>query len=192
MQRVRKLLKPTPKTILACTLLVVFGVTLWWLWKFVWWVVDPASAFSGDAKITDTGFFTYPRFHVHLPTIAANQTNNYVFSLRRMPRARYYFGLVLDGAGKTPGTVSESRRIKVGVKIKDDRDNVLCATDSPLSAWHESRSQTRTLYWHESCRDVAMSPYRVYSVELSLEAEGSLRFDSSLTPVFEGGGNETP
>ena len=49
--------------------LLILGFGCWTLWKLVEWYAYSGRAFSGDGELTDTGFWSRPRYHLTLPEV---------------------------------------------------------------------------------------------------------------------------
>ena len=171
-------------------LVVVIACPL--LWSLLRIYFYTPSAFSGDGEINDTGFWSYPRYHLVLPRIQSGGGKTYAFSFRGVPRGRFGLGLALDDPRQSPVPEKVKSSITIGAKLHDRRGNTLCDVRSPLTAWTESWSRTRVLFWNAQCRSLELRPDCSYVVELTIEADDHSLAPILFIPVLEGGGNETP
>ena len=172
--------------------LLILGFGCWILWKLVEWYAYSGRAFSGDGELTDTGFWSRPRYHLTLPEVRVGADGTCTFSFRGMPVAHFWFGLALDDVAQSDALDDLADRIRVNVELRDDRGKLLCATRAPMKAWARSWSQKRVLYWHEQCRDFVTRPDRRYTLVLTVEGDEGSSSAIRLSPILEGGGNETP
>jgi hypothetical protein len=162
------------------------------LWNLVGWYAYSGGAFSGDGELTDTGFWSHPRYHLTLPGVRVDADKTCEFSFRGLPVTHFLFGLALEDVANSGALDTIAARISVNVELRDDRGEVLCAARARLNEWTRSWSQTRVLYWHEQCRDFVTRPDRRYRLVLKVEGVGGSSSAIRLIPVLEGGGNETP
>jgi hypothetical protein len=172
----------------ALILIAIAAAVLWNLRQRYAYTV---RGFSGDGQITDTGFWSYPRYHVALPRIRIGENKTYTFSFQGVPREHLGFGLNLDDLQQHVALQAIKDKIKLGVRLQDNRGNVLCEVSAPLGQWREAWSQTRVYYWHDQCRDCLTRPDCSYTVTLTVEGAPENVAPILLTPILEGGGNET-
>ena len=168
--------------IIACPL-------LWGLFRMC--VYSP-NAFSGDGEFSDTGFWSYPRYHLVLPKIQSGADKIYTFSFRGVPRESFYLGLAVADPGHSRLSENVKSSITIGVKLRDERGNTLCEVRSPLTAWTESWSVTRVLFWNVRCRSLELRRDCSYTVQLTIEADDRSLAPIVFVPILEGGGIETP
>jgi hypothetical protein len=151
------------------------------------------NAFSGDGQITDTGYWSYYRYHITLPKVQIAERRVYKFSFQGVPHEHFGFGLALDNMAQLRALQAVKDRLRIGVTLQDETDKIICEVSlAPLAQWIESSSQTSVQYWHKGCRDFVLDTARAYTVVLTLEVEGHNVAPIVLTPTLEGGGNETP
>src|SRR5262245_45787194 len=52
----------------------------------------PAS-FTGDGRLSDDGFWTYPRYRISFPSVSLNRSTNRSFQIQNFPSVPWTFGL---------------------------------------------------------------------------------------------------
>ena len=166
------------------------------VWKFLWpRIFYNIRAFSGDGQITDTGFWSYPRYHVEFRNVPINERSTTKFSFSGVPAEAFSFKLRI-------GSAADSRllednldkildKITVRVSLKDQHGNVICEASDSLRKWYLTSSQIKECFWHNRCRDVRLSHTAAYTLEVKVDPAATDLPKILLKPVLEGGGNET-
>jgi hypothetical protein len=169
-----------------CVFVVALACLL--LWKLHYTV----RSFSGDGQITDTGFWSYPRYHITFPDIRIGEKETYTFSFRGAPPVHVSFALRLRDTAQLSVLHSLGEKLTIGMRLQDLSGNTLCDARSSLVHWVESTSSTDVEYWHEACRDIALRRSHTYVLTVTVEGGRSEKRSTLLTPVLEGGGTELP
>jgi hypothetical protein len=163
------------------------------LWKFllpeIWY---DTRAYTGDGQITDTGFWSYPRYHVEFANVAINERSRATFSFRGVPAEAFTFVLRTGSAADTCLLKDNLDKITVQVSLKDDHGNLICEASGTLRTWNLASSLDKAELWHDRCRDVRLSPRVAYTLALSVDPRANDLPSIRLKPVLEGGGNELP
>lgn len=55
------------------------------------------KSLKGDAVISDTGFWTYPRYHIEFPAVSLDREGRAVFKVSGLPREELTLLLYVDG-----------------------------------------------------------------------------------------------
>jgi hypothetical protein len=130
---------------LVVALLICLGIGIWLLYAIRGYLANGASAFSGDGEIKDTGFWTYPRYHILLPRIPANKSGTHTFSFRGVPHSDSTFVLVADAA-QAQALADASESITIGVRLLDGLGKTLCQVRRPLTQWKKAEYPEEVAY----------------------------------------------
>jgi hypothetical protein len=169
---------------------LVLGVvaTALWLWPY------SVREFRGDGQITDTGFWSYPRYQVRFPPVELSQAGQHTFTCRGLPPAP--LTLLLATAGKDEAAYDSLSRIGtvVTVRIDDDTGQTVYSASGPLKAWVLMWGYPGNAggYWHENCRDMRLRRGRTYQLGVGVTAVDPAAPAVVVQPTLEGGGNELP
>ena len=171
---------------------ISLALTLWWFSSY------RTSEYRGDGQIRDSGFWTYPRYHVELEKIPFYENGVHQFRLAGLPSEEMSLELVV--VGKTDKDRVELTRLKTNIEatLRDDLGHVICkAAGLPSNgirdnAWILTSSDDRAALYNHPCVDVQIHKQRSYSLELTLTQVDSGSPKAFLVPVISGGGNELP
>jgi hypothetical protein len=188
----KRVMQPTKRALALLGGLVILGVGAWLLWKALAYWTYSVRDYSGDGRITDSGFWSYPRYRIELPQIQIEPRSAYRFTFKGAPPEDCGFGLSLTDPGQRRALQAARDKITLGVKLEDDSGRVLFDVRTPLSKWIESWSQGDSFYWHERCRECALTPHDTYILTVSVESSARDLGPIYLTPILKGGGFETP
>lgn len=157
----------------------------------VWSMWYRPEELSGDGKIVDLGFWSYPRYIVSFPHFVVANSNRTSFRVKGLPRDPMTFSLesVLPDRSKSFATVGLNGDWIFAVRILDDHGQEVYGITAPLSEWKMMRSTDASCLWHESLRDLSFSPNSEYVIEI--QVSGSQTSSGVfLEPRLAGGGNE--
>ena len=148
---------------------------------------------SGDGKIVDLGFWTYPRYIVTFPRFEVANSTRTVFRVKGLPRDPMTFSLVavLPDRSESFATVGLNGDWTFKVRILDDHGQEVYGITAPLSEWHMTRFTDASSLWHESLSDLSFSPDREYLIEIQISGSQTSS-GVFLEPRLAGGGNELP
>jgi hypothetical protein len=155
------------------------------------------KSFSGDGLVTDSGFWSYPRYAITFDSFNAASEAHRTLNFKALPSARMTFGLLVTDIGRSKDVVaalrsSEYEGVILHVEITREDGTLVADVRASVKDWQVSRSSQRVMLWHEKLRDVRFDRRSAY--EISIDSSGIS--DSSepfiLRPVLEGGGNEMP
>lgn len=159
--------------------------------------------FQGDGTISDSGVFTYPRYHIRLHAIPLTKVGEYSSSVSGLPSSPMHLRLECAGLLQSQKDVLDDLSTRVKAQVVEDRgrsSNVLCSVDGrPVDAtsghsngWILSVSSSSASYWNRGCLDLPISRSYAYSVRVSIEEVDHRSPDIQLIPILEGGGIELP
>jgi hypothetical protein len=166
------------------------------------WTVSyhPLLEFEGGIGISDSGFFSYPRYHIELGHLPLWKAGEYRFIVRGLPPG--LLDLVLRVSG---GTYSESSELTslsttVSVSMYDNSGKEVCAAMGRLSdaklpgigSWVLESSSSRAAFWHPRCQQLPSRRLKAYTVRVTVSDVDPHSPQKELTPVLEGGGTELP
>lgn len=182
---------PRVRFMVRCLVITVVGVIL-----FLAWLILPykASRYHGDGSITDTGFWSYPRYHIRLPPLDLSVDRKRRYSLRGTPPVPLTLSLQVVGPKplKEKGLDSFSTlETQVSVTITDDHGKEVIALSGPLKHWVLATGGRYPEFWKPQGRDLRLREGSAYTLAVSVDGE-STSPPLVLAPTLEGGGNELP
>lgn len=183
------------KKALAVLAFVVLVVGIWWLFSY------HKREFKGGVSISDSGFFTYPRYHVKLGTIPLSEPGEYTFNISGLPPAPLSLQLYVLGNSDDNRTDLAQLRSLLEISITDTSGRSLCSASGRLSA-AASRSQASWVlkggnsvapaFWQSACLDIPIHRHRSYRIVVRLKDVDPHSPRILLEPTLEGGGIELP
>ena len=166
----------------AGLVLISAGAIMFWFYS--------TREFAGDGTISDTGFWSHPRYHIQFPPISLNQSGEHSFSCHGLPPYPLTFKLRIVGKGR----YQQLHAGKTSVKLQwlDETGKTICEADGPLNGWTLAwmPSEETGYYWHRNLRDIKVRRGRQYKFKLiikDVDADSPLL---SVEPMLTGGGNE--
>lgn len=156
------------------------------------WLVLPyrLSGYRGDGSITDSGFWSYPRYRIRLPKTELKAPRSVVYKLGGLPPAP--FTLRLEIVDPKDPSVLRGLNVVVSVRIADNHDRTVGSASGPLKDWVLSEGSGYVAYWHRDCRDVGFHKGMSYTMTITVSEENSDPRVIMVIPTLEGGGNELP
>jgi len=150
------------------------------------------SQFRGDGEIRDTGFWSYPRYHIRFPEVRLDQPGEYEFSCSGLPPVPLTFELSLSGDYAYEDLAKLATNVTF--HMTDDRGSELCRGSGPLSHWVLRWGGVEDIggFWHLDCRDAAALGQTTYTVGLTVKDVDAASPALSARPILKGGGNENP
>ncbi len=150
---------------------------------------------SGDGTITDSGFWSYPRYAISFPQIEVADGSHAIFRVNGLPRDPMAFRLNAvrpDKAGPLAAVdLADEKDWTITVRFRDDQEHEVYSVSAPLPEWYMARSVKTAYLWHTSLRDMSFSTRPEYTIEIRFS--GPLQSTGVfLEPHLTGGGNELP
>lgn len=146
--------------------------------------------FSGDGTIEDTGFWSYPRYHIRFPPISLNEPGEHTFSCRGLPPYPLTFKLMIVGKGQREQLLAV--KTTVHLEWSDGAGQTICQAVGPLHDWVVCSSVVEDYYWHKNSRDITVRRGRQYRLRMIVKDVDADSPPLSVEPMLVGGGNELP
>jgi hypothetical protein len=173
---------------------------------------DP-SQLQGDARITDAGLWSHPRYEVRFPRVSLKTTGTYAFVCKGLPPEKMTFMLempdrkrkweeVREFFRRNPnGTYSEPYdRQKFEALLRNrtvveltliGNDQTIFSVAAPLHEWVLMWESGNTGgFWHPKAKDLNSSPrvnYKLIFIIKEVDPDGTLE---EIVPLLQGGGIE--
>jgi hypothetical protein len=187
----KEMVMKTAGRVLMALLLLVLAV-----WAFSYHSFE----FKGGLGVSDTGFFSYPRYHAQLGEMPSWKNGEYQFTVRGLPPGP------LDLVLQVPNTTDADRAAlgslsnSLSVEITDSSGNEVCEAIGSLSdpttrersAWAVASSTSDALLWQPRCQQLTISRFKTYTVRVIVSGADDRPPHRMLKPIFQGGGNELP
>ncbi len=150
-----------------------------------------ADEFRGDGLATDTGFWSYPRYHVRFPEMSLAAPGQRCFACAGLPPVPLTLTLKLVGTGNY-GALSNGATC-VSVTLVDSGGNTVCTASGPLRNWIlQWVPANRTgAFWHPALRDFRVNPRQAYTLKIAVTEVTADSGPITIVPTLEGGGNES-
>lgn len=191
--RVRFLLKATLQSVVLVVAVIAFGLGLLWLRD-----IRSANVGSfGDGSLTDSGFFSYPRYRVSFPVLQIVSGSSHVLTVSNLPPVRLTLGLELlatneDQIPQTPFAQTEWNGTTLRVSVERLGVGTLSEAHVPIRDWVLAQSELRQMLWHANLRDLRFAQKPIYHVTIELLNAPQDLPPLVVRPILEGGGNELP
>jgi hypothetical protein len=157
-----------------------------WLWPY------SAANYQGDGTIADTGFWSYPRYHIRFPQVSLASPGEHQFTCRGLPPE----SLTLELRLVETGQYEQLRKLKTRVEftLTDDAGKTICEAAGPLSAWVLAwmPAHDTGYFWQPACRDFNVSRRKRYQLTLVAKDVDPQSPPVLVEPMLTGGGNELP
>ncbi len=156
------------------------------------------SKFQGDGVISDTGFWSYPRYHVALNVIPLFETSAYKFSLAGLPPEKMTLSLDLPGKSAEDRIMLSKLRNKIDASVVDDQGHVVCKVSGFISdgitesGWIITSTNSSAAIYQKACADMPIHNHRTYVLTVRLSNVDPDSKAIYLKPYISGGGNELP
>lgn len=164
-------------------------------------------SFQGPATVTDTGVFSYYRYHfLFSPKLDARQNGDRTYRFHGLPSARVTIFLAVVPFNPADRKLLKSLTTVVTTDLKDDKGSLVCSASGPLSESihgtslrneHGTWTDTHWVlgdgaFWSPSCTDIKVKHSRSYVLTVKLDRTDPQTPTVTLEPRIEGGGNEVP
>ena len=174
-------------TILVISLFMLVAIAILVLWPY------SINEFHGDGRITDSGFWSYPRYHIIFPQWSLTESGTCTFVFKGLPPVPLTFCLrVLDPADIDLLSGSDT---SIEFRLTDVHGRTLCEGNDPLKDWVLSSppsALTLTQFWHLKFRDIKVKRNVEYTLTLFCKNVDTEISHISLEPFLSEGGNELP
>jgi hypothetical protein len=169
------------------------------------------SSFKGPATVTDTGMFSYYRYHfLFSPKLPLRQKSYQKYQFRGVPTDEMTLSFAVVPFDVSQVDLLKSLTTVLSVEMRDEGGNLICSATGRLSEslhgtsvkdahgrWTDSHwileySATNSNFWNAACTDIKMDHRRSYLLTVKLDQIDPRTPDQMLVPKIEGGGNELP
>lgn len=166
----------------------------------LWAVSYHPSQFKGGVAISDSGFFSYPRYHAQLGDLPLWKQGEYQFTVHGLPPGPLDLKLLVLGSTGANTSELTSLTTNVGVSIIDSSGKRVCEANGNLSdagtaehsTWALASSSSQASFWHPRCLQVPASRFKTYVVSVRTSAVDPRSPHNMVRLVLEGGGIELP
>jgi hypothetical protein len=181
------------KLVLAVTVGVIGLLVL------IAWSPWSAPRFSGDGRLSDNGFFSYPRYVLTLPDMPLYESGERRFHLQGLPNEEMTLLLYVKGSSGSGEERSRLTKLPVSIDavLTDSHGKEVCkATGRPADSNEDGiwvlMSGGDAAYWLWRCNHVQTNSNESYN--LLIRVVGAAQSDQKVvvTPIFNGGGLELP
>jgi hypothetical protein len=168
-------------------------------------------SFKGSATVTDTGVFSYYRYHfLFYPRLALRQKGDQTYQFRGMPTAEMTVSFAVVPFDSSQVDLLKSLKTVLSAEMRDENGNLICSASGPLSEslrgtsvkdehgkwtdshWILGHSGTDGNFWNAACTGIKMNRRRSYVLKVKLDQIDPRTPDQMLLPKIEGGGIELP
>jgi hypothetical protein len=168
-------------------------------------------SFKGPATVTDTGVFSYYRYHfLFRPKLSLRQEGEQTYRFRGVPSDEMTVSFAVDPFDSSQVDLLKSLTTVLSAEMRDENGNLICSASGHLSEslggtsikdehgrwtdshWILSHSATDGKFWNASCTDIKMNHRRSYILTVRLDRIDPRTPDQMLVPKIEGGGDELP
>jgi hypothetical protein len=176
---------------------LAFGATLF-IFLFVWmWSPWAKYRYQGDGTFTDSGFFSYPRYHVRFSSITLSKVGEYRYHFRGIPNEEMTLLLSTDRDGSKQRHELTSLRTSIEAVLTDGHGREACkAVGRPEDGNRDGvwvlTTGFGTAYWHWQCNHIQLRPSESYELVVRIKVIDPRSGDIAVTPLLEGGGLELP
>lgn len=184
------------KVILTATVgvLVMLILAAWSPWDTL--------RYSGDGKLSDQGFLSYPRYRITLSDIPLNQSSENHFRFRHLPSDE--MSLVLGVRNRRIESVADRaplERLPVTIEalLADEKGQISCRASGRPGSFNEDANWVLTSgagvdasYWHHACIFFKIHSNRTYDLTIRVTDVGPGMEKVVVIPELTGGGQELP
>jgi hypothetical protein len=195
----------------ACLMVALVAIFLW---------PYDIRELEGDATIDDTGFWSYPRYHVRFPAVSLSEPGEHVFTVSGLPSVQLTFILNLADLQNKEEESREFLRTHPNEKFEihhetpdqwrtiherfqkidtiveftwSSKGEIMVAGAGPLKSWKLSwvPAYDSGGYWHSKGRELNFRRNKVYQLKLKVTNVDVHAPPLLVVPTLEGGGFET-
>ena len=156
------------------------------------------SEYHGDGVISDSGFWSYPRYHVALEPIPLFEASIRKYSLAGLPAEEMSLTLDVPGKSEKDRIALSKLRNKIDASVTDDQGHVVCKASGNFSdgivenGWIITSTDSSAAIYQTVCVDIPIRKHRTYVLTVSLSDVDPDSKAIYLKPYISGGGNELP
>jgi hypothetical protein len=169
------------------------------------------GSFKGPGTVSDSGFFSYYRYHFRFsPPLPLHEPGTQTYNFRGMPKDDMIVWFAI-----TPFRYTEYKKLRslttvLSVEVRDDRGTLICGGAGALSEslcgmpeaeghgkwkedfWVLASGASDAEFWRPGCTNVKFKRGRSYTLNVKVDQIDPRTPEISITPWIDGGGNELP
>jgi hypothetical protein len=165
-------------------------------------------SFKGPATVTDTGVFSYYRYHFLFdPKLPLRQKGDETYRFRGVPTDEMTVSFAVVPFDSSQVDLLKSLTTVLSAEMRDGNGNLICSLSGTLSEslrgtsvkdehgnWTDSHWVLAGdgYFWGAACAGVKMNHRHSYVLRVKLDQIDPRAPDLMLAPKIEGGGNELP
>ena len=163
------------------------------------WTPWSVLRFKGDGRLSDGGFFSYPRYVLTFYDMPLYESGERRFHFRGVPNEEMTLLLYVKGS---TGSMQERSRltslpISIEAVLTDGHGREVCkATGRPADSNEDGiwvlRSGRDAIYWHWQCNHIQMYSDESYNLLIRVVSAAQPDVKVVVTPILKGGGLELP
>ena len=148
--------------------------------------------FRGDGQIRDTGFWTYPRYHVTFARISLDEPGEYIFRCSGLPPEPLTFALQVDR--NSDYDVLSGLTTIVDVRLSTADGQTVGQASGALHEWVLAwiGADDSGFFWHPRLRDMEAKRNQEYTLRILVKDVDPTSPPLEVQPTLSGGGNELP
>lgn len=100
-----------------------------------------ASKYRGSGKISDSGFFSYPRYSIAVGTVDFGKIGTKEFELKGLPHSEMTLGFQITALESLAKQFDDNIKTLVKVELRDEFNRVVIDEEASLDKWVWSSNQ---------------------------------------------------
>jgi hypothetical protein len=169
------------------------------------------GSFKGPATVTDSGFFSYYRYHFRFsPPLSLHGPGTQTYNFRGMPKDEMTVWFAVTPFRYTEYEKLRSLTTVLTVELHDDRGALICSGSGAMAEslrgvpgtdehgkwkddhWVLASGGGEAEFWRPGCTNVKFKRGRSYTLKVKVDQIDPRTPEISITPWIDGGGNELP
>jgi len=166
----------------------------------MWLVSYHRFELRGAVGLRDSGFFSYPRYHVQLGSVPLWQAGEYEFKVRGLPPSPLDLRLQVSDYTNANRDELTTLSTNVAVWMMESPGKQVCEGAGSLSdartrersTWALASSSSQASFWHSGCLQLSTSRFKTYVVRVRISDVDPRSPHATILAILEGGGIELP
>jgi hypothetical protein len=143
--------------------------------------------------MSDSGVFSYPRYHARLQPVPLDKQAQYTVALSGLPSEHMNLLFYVSGGNQAAREALQSVSAQLSVSLERAGAEPICSARGSLgSGWVLMSSISSAAFWQRACTDLPIRAEASYLLHLEVSPAGPNAAHLVLVPTLEGGGNELP
>lgn len=149
--------------------------------------------FHGPATVTDSGFFSYYRYHFRFfPPMPLREPGVRTYEFRGMPKELMTISFAVEPFKYSDYNKVQSLTTILSVELHDDYGTLICSGAGSLSTWVLAAGGNEAEFWRPACTDVKFRRGHSYVLNVKIGQPDPRTPEISIRPWIDGGGIELP